>query len=260
MYHSVYFGDKNTWTEWHLVATSRPVINPPAQKRKTIDIPGGNGIIDLSDSLTGYPVYENRQGSIEFIVVNDLYYQNVTPQEWYRVYSSILGYLHGQKMKLILEDEPEYYYYGTLSVNTWVSNPHHSNITIDYDLEPFKYRHNSILSDWKWDELNFETGVIPSNTFRSISLTTSSKTITVSQEVLEGEMPSCPVIDISTTSGNGARVRFVDATRKIDITKDIPEGGHKYPEFVFLGNDVTLYVRTLSGTGHISIDFKRGKL
>ena len=71
MYHSVTFGDKNTWDDWRLVPASRPVFNPPAQKVKTLEIPGGDGVIDLSQSLTGYPVYQNRTGSIEFIVMND---------------------------------------------------------------------------------------------------------------------------------------------------------------------------------------------
>lgn len=57
--------------DWRLVPASRPLFNPPAQKVKTLDIPGGDGVIDLSQALTGYPVYQNRTGSIEFIVMND---------------------------------------------------------------------------------------------------------------------------------------------------------------------------------------------
>ena len=71
MYHSITIGGKNTWDDWRLVPASRPVFNPPAQKVKTLEIPGGDGVIDLSQSLTGYPVYQNRTGSIEFIVMND---------------------------------------------------------------------------------------------------------------------------------------------------------------------------------------------
>ena len=66
LYHSITFGDKNTWDDWRLVPASRPLFNPPAQKVKTLDIPGGDGVIDLSQALTGYPVYQNRTGSIEF--------------------------------------------------------------------------------------------------------------------------------------------------------------------------------------------------
>ena len=84
MYHSITFGDKNTWDDWHLVPASRPLFNPPTVKTKIIDIPGANGNLDLSDSLTKYPVYNNREGQIEFIVMNDYW-------EWYDAYSTIMN-------------------------------------------------------------------------------------------------------------------------------------------------------------------------
>ncbi len=70
----------------------------PAQKVKTLDIPGGDGVIDASQALTGYPVYQNRTGSIEFIVMNDF-------KPWHMAYSDIMDYLHGQTMRAILEDD-----------------------------------------------------------------------------------------------------------------------------------------------------------
>ena len=76
MYHSITFGDKNTWDDWHLIPSSRPLFNPPTPKTKYQDIPGANGKLDLSEALTGYPVYDNRIGSFEFYVMNGY-------QEWY---------------------------------------------------------------------------------------------------------------------------------------------------------------------------------
>lgn len=75
--HSVTFGDKNSYDEWRIVPTSRPVIAPPAVKKKTLEIPGANGVLDISSSLTGFPVFENRTGSIEFVVLNDWDYDGV---------------------------------------------------------------------------------------------------------------------------------------------------------------------------------------
>ncbi len=98
MYHSITFGEKNTWDDWHLVPTSRPVFHPPAQKVKTIDVPGGNGVIDLSRALTGYPVYQNRTGSFEFIVPNGFEpweAGRIEQTPWHSVYSDIMDYLHG---------------------------------------------------------------------------------------------------------------------------------------------------------------------
>lgn len=102
MYHSIIFYpsvgyifsspsySKNTWEDWHLIPSSRPVVNPPTPKTTYIDIPGGDGIIDLSTALTGYPVYNNREGSWNFIVANG--YEN-----WCDLYGNILEYLQGKK-------------------------------------------------------------------------------------------------------------------------------------------------------------------
>ena len=60
MYHSITFGDKNTFDDWHLIPTSRPVIAPPPFRSHTEDIPGGFGSLDLSEALTGYPLNDNR--------------------------------------------------------------------------------------------------------------------------------------------------------------------------------------------------------
>ena len=133
MYHSVTFGNKHTWDNWHIAPSSRPVFNPPRQKVNTLDIQGGNGMIDLSESLTGYPVYNNREGSFEFIVMNDY-------KPWQETYSDIADYIHGQKMRAVLEDDPQYYYEGRFSVNSWKSDKDWSKITIDYNVSPYKMR------------------------------------------------------------------------------------------------------------------------
>ena len=131
MYHSVTFGDKNTWDDWHLVATSRPVIMPPGVKTKYVDIPGADGQTDYTQALTGETLYQTRIGSIEFYVMNGY-------QEWEYIYSEIMNYLHGQRMQLILEDDPGFYYEGRFSVNSWRSEKDRSKIVIDYDVFPYK--------------------------------------------------------------------------------------------------------------------------
>ena len=170
MYHSVTFGDKNTWDDWRLVPASRPVFNPPAQKVKTLEIPGGDGVIDLSQSLTGYPVYQNRTGSIEFIVMNDF-------KPWHMAYSDIMDYLHGQKLRAILEDDPEYFYEGRFVVNAWKSEKDWSRITIDYDVGPYKWSVLSSTDDWLWDPFNFQNGVIRPALFKDIAVTDEKRTI-----------------------------------------------------------------------------------
>src|SRR5690625_7190522 len=98
MYHSITFGDKNTWDDWHLIPSKRPSFNPPTVKSQYVDIPGGNGVLDLTESLTGYPLYNTRTGSWTFYVENGF-------KPWDELYSEISNYLHGQKLRAILEDD-----------------------------------------------------------------------------------------------------------------------------------------------------------
>lgn len=258
MYHSVTFGDKNTWDDWHLVPSSRPVFNPPTLKTKTLEIPGGDGVIDLSETLTGYPVYNNRTGSMEFIFVNDFYEPVKTHQEWYEVYSNITDYLHGQQLQAFLEDDKEYYYEGRFTVNNWKSDKNHSIITIDYDVGPYKWLIHSSLEDWLWDPFNFKTGVIPINNFKNIAVTDTYKSH-IFEKTLFGRAPVCPSFIVSTTSGQGMYIRFVNPKLGTDVTKRVSDGTTQIPEFIFLGEKVTIYFKCISGTGTVSIDFRQGR-
>ena len=142
-YHSVNFiidsTTYNSWTTWKLIPSSRPLINPPPVKTRKLEVPGKNGDIDLTESLVGAPTYGNRTGTIEFIVGNTYFWNVTSADEWYTVYSSILNAIHGRAGKLILEDEPSYYYEGRFAVNSWKSDTNFSRVAIDYDLGPLKY-------------------------------------------------------------------------------------------------------------------------
>ena len=168
MYHSIIFtelvngtptGGKNTWADWYLIPSSRPVFNPPAPKTKYVEIPGADFHLDLSTSLTGEMTYEGRQGTLDFIVDNGQL-SNYHANQWSVLYSDIMDYLHGKLMRATLEDDPYFCYEGRFSVNSWKSNEHNSEISINYIVSPYKYETNSSLEDWKWDTFNFEHGII----------------------------------------------------------------------------------------------------
>ena len=253
MYHSITFGDKNTWDDWRLVPASRPVFNPPAQKVKTLDIPGGDGVIDLSQALTGYPVYQNRTGSIEFVVMNDF-------KPWQTAYSDIMDYLHGQNMRAVLEDDPEYFYEGRFTVNAWKSEKDWSRIVIDYSVGPYKWTLLSSVDDWLWDPFNFQNGIIRSALFRDISVTTN-KTEHLIDGILFGRAPVCPRFLVSSSDGRGVKIQFVNPSLGIDLTKLLPDGTTQIPEFVFFGNQgASIYLWCDSGEGTVSIDFRQGRL
>ena len=128
-------GTINTWDDWHLVPTSRPVFQQGEPKTTYIDIPGADGHIDLTEVLTGYPTYQNREGSVEFIVMNG--YRQV----WAAGFSNFANWLHGKKIRVVLDDDPDYFYEGRFKLTNWNSNNDGtwSNVTLDYNLKPYKY-------------------------------------------------------------------------------------------------------------------------
>lgn len=253
MYHSITFGEKNTWDDWRLVPSSRPLFNPPPQKVKTLDIPGGDGVIDLSQALTGYPVYQNRTGSIEFIVMNDF-------KPWHMAYSDIMDYLHGQTLRAVLEDDPEYFYEGRFSVNAWKSEKDWSRIVINYDVGPYKWSVLSSTDDWLWDPFNFQNGVIRAMLFKNIAVSTTAKVQHLDAALFD-RAPICPHFVVRSSAGRGVHVRFVNPKLELDITKLLHDGTVQIPEFVFFGDlGADIYFWCDTGTATVSVDFRVGRL
>lgn len=146
---------KDTWTDWRIVPTSRPVVNPPEAAIDMVMIPGATEALDLSDSVSGYPTYGIRSGQWEFRVINKTL--------WAEVYSMIMNFLQGKSVQVILNDDPAYYYTGRCQVNKWQSDQNFSNIVIDYQLNPYKYFVQDSSEQWKWDPFSFIDGVIRSS-------------------------------------------------------------------------------------------------
>lgn len=241
MYHSIEFGDKNTWEDWHLIPTSRPVVSPPSPKTQSVEIPGANGQIDMTEALTGYPLYSNRTGSFEFIVVNDTYSLVEYHEDWAEVYSEISNYLHGRKMKMVLEDDPDWYYEGRFAVNAWKSGDHFSNITIDYNVDPFKWAHKTHT--------------------KSYSLTTTEQTYTLSgKDDHFGIVPVTPKITVSGSDGNNASVQFINDVLNLNVTEIFKLGENNAPRMVMYGDEITLKLKSTAGTANVIFEYKEGSL
>ena len=243
MYHSLIIGDKNTWADWYLIPSSRPVFNPPSPKTKFVDIPGADWHLDLSTVLTGDIAYESRTGSIEFIVDNGQL-SDYNADFWYRVYSDILNYLHGKYMKCKLEDELSFYYQGRFSVNEWKSDPHNSKITIDYTLSPYKYEEFSSLEDWEWDTFNFETGII--REYKDLRVDGSRELI-----IYGRRMAVTPSFIVSIDKGKSMKVTFKG------VTYDLAAGNSRVVNIVTTEGENTL---KFTGYGTVSVDYRGGCL
>ena len=175
-------------------------------------------------------------------------------------YSDIMDYLHGQKLRAVLEDDPEYFYEGRFTVNVWKSEKDWSRIIIDYDVGPYKWSVLSSTDDWLWDPFNFQNGVIHPAVFKDIAVTTEVRAVKLAA-LLFGRAPVCPVFRVSSSDKRGVHIRFINPTLGLDETKLLPDGVIQFPEFVFFGDlGATLELWCDTGTGSVSVDFRQGRL
>lgn len=263
MYHSITFGDKNTWDDWHLIPETQPVVSMPTQKTNYIDIPGASGSLDLSESLTGYPLFNDREGSFTFILTNNVGvsqpYEN--RKKIHRVVEDIAEHLHGKVMRMRLEDDSNYYYEGRFSVSDPSPEEGFSKVTINYRVGPYKWSiFSSVESNWMWDTFNFNTDTIYDGVYSNIQLNANvTKTITIPGSIL-GTAPIQPLFYLQkNVSGSGWNINM-SCNNKAYNSGDIgSSSNYVNDDFVSTGNDLIIYATSTSG-GLLSINFRPGRL
>jgi len=140
---------KNTWTEWHLVPTSKLVVAEAGVSTNFIEIPGRGDPIDFTEYLTGKPIYGPRSGSWEFIIDN--YHEH-----WEAIRLQIVNFIHGKRLRVILADIPTRYYEGRFTVSNLEPGGDFSHVTINYVLDVYSYSVYKKADDWLWDPFNFD--------------------------------------------------------------------------------------------------------
>lgn len=139
MYYSITFVNssnvkKNTWEDWHLVPTSPPMIETPEPYTNFVEIPGRTeGPIDLSEALSNGPSYQNSDGAWDFILVDE-------GQPRIDLYQEIKNFLHGRRLKVILEEDYLHYYEGRFSTSMPKTGNGFTQFSIGYEIAPVRYR------------------------------------------------------------------------------------------------------------------------
>lgn len=182
-------GTCHTWTDWGLILTEKPDVQFPVVKTNYVDLTGGNGQIDLTESLTGDVKYKNRTGSFVFTKIGDR-------ENWNNLKSRIANFLHGRKVEIILDEDLSFYYAGRLSINDWKSDKKTGQLTLDYDLDPYKYELTTANENWEWDTLNFEVGVI--REWNEIPVVHGKDL-----ELVGSRKPIVPTITVESSDGTG---------------------------------------------------------
>ena len=127
-------------------------ISEATVKEEIIDIPGADGCLDFSESLTGDVKFNNRVIRIELL--------NKKGFNYLQEYSRIQNALHGKRMKVRLSEDLGFYYIGRVTVKEYVTEDLVKNIAIEIDADAYKYDITASCEDWLWDPFNFEDGII----------------------------------------------------------------------------------------------------
>lgn len=106
-------------------------------KSNKIGIPGGDGSIDLTDFF-GEPKYEDVQHKFEFTTIE--------PQsDFLSQYSQVKNAIHGKKVRIILDDDPTFFYLGRCYVSSFTSAKGIGTIRVECECEPYKYKLNKTV-------------------------------------------------------------------------------------------------------------------
>lgn len=127
----VLFGEYHSFDDLHLILSEKE-IGAPQVKTQMLDIPGGDGALDLTDFF-GEPKYDNVQHKFTFTTIRPR-------SEFLSQYSAIKNAIHGKKVRIVLDDDPAFFYMGRCDVSSFKNEKNIGTITVTCDCEPYKYK------------------------------------------------------------------------------------------------------------------------
>ena len=122
---------EDSFENWGLLLTS-VTLSPPAPKTHLVDVPGGDGSIDLTEALTGDIAYGDRSQTFEFAVP--------VPDSFETAKTRISNCVHGRRLAYRLSWDPGYTYYGRFAVKSYEESPGVGRIALDVVADPYKTR------------------------------------------------------------------------------------------------------------------------
>lgn len=124
----ILFGTMHSFRDLQMILSEKEIGAPPLKKDE-IDIPGGNGKLDNTEFF-GEPKFGNLTHKFTFTTIQkDLLTQ----------YSRVKNALHGKKVRIILDDDPTFFYLGRCEVSSFHDEHGIGTIVVTCDCEPYKY-------------------------------------------------------------------------------------------------------------------------
>lgn len=128
----VKFGGLHSFYEWGLLLSSKE-IGSPEIKEKKVDVEGADGHLDYTEYFGGVK-FGSRTLKFDFSK------GSVSPMAFLALVSKIQDAVHGRRLVVALDDDPDWYYQGRCRVSDFTHEKGIAKVTIEVDAEPYKLK------------------------------------------------------------------------------------------------------------------------
>lgn len=213
------FDNIHSYHDLNLILSKAEI--PPAQPKTTyIDIPGGDGSVDLTEA-NGEVKFNNRECQFTFTMNPS---GDLSEAAWEEKKTEVSNALNGREFKITLDKDDRYYYLGRCSVDEYLSDKRIRQIVITAMVKPYKLKQNETV-------LNY-------------TLSEEEQTVTA----MNGRMSVVP--EITCTDDN---TKIVFGTIETVLSK----GTYKVLDFQFKEGANVLKV---TGSGTVTFKYREGEL
>lgn len=129
--NSIIVDGEDSFTSWGLILTGAE-LEPPTPKTALIDVPGGNGSIDLTEALIGDTAYSDRKQTFHFAAVRS--------DDLEAIKTRLSNRLHGRRFDYRLSWDEGYTYTGRFAVASYVMAPGLLTLDLQVTADPYKRR------------------------------------------------------------------------------------------------------------------------
>ena len=128
--NEVFFDGLASFSDWGLYLTALS-IDAPKPKEIYVEIPNGDGALDLTEALTGEVHYESRHFEAVFAIKPETYSADLV--RW------LIGYLNGKQRTIRTKEEPGYYLVGRCATSL-KNDGVLAILTVKATCQPWKYK------------------------------------------------------------------------------------------------------------------------
>lgn len=230
----------HTFNDLELIITNSCSISEPIMNEDYLSIKGRNGLLDISEALTGKATYQSRQISVHLAGMDD-------DKDWDVRMSGIRNLLDGKLINIAFDNDAAYYWTGRCHIVDFERERGCGQFVLDIpNADPYKYNMVAFNEEWLWDPFNFETGVVTD---------ASEHTITGHTEILlpSGTMPVSPTIIVTN-------INTFLTIQKYGEGRVIKLGLGENKVYAITVNDITESTLIFEGDGTFSINYRGGSL